>query len=89
MRASTLCYQKELNSERKDKKQLNQTQLNKWTSNIYAEESFEETNKLEGELLRIKIADQAAIFKNTALLNDCKPTAEFLNMEKKWVLESN
>ena len=29
------------------------------------------------------MADQAPIFKNTAFLNDCKPTAEFLNMEKQ------
>ena len=50
------------------------------------QESFEKTKKLDGELLRINedfLADQATIFKNTALLNDCKPTAEFLNMEKQ------
>ena len=35
------------------------------------------------------LADQAAILKNTALLNDCKPTAEFLNMEKRKSLGSN
>ena len=47
----------------------------------------------EGELIRQEwefirlnencLGDQAAIFKNTALLNDCKPTEEFLNMEQR------
>ena len=53
---------------------------------INAGNTFKETKKLEGELLRLNedfLADQAAIFENTALLNDCKPTAEFLNMEKR------
>ena len=84
---STLCYEKEINSERKDKKnQLVQTQLNKLISSINAEELFAETTKLEGELLRINedfLADQAAIFKNIASLNDCKPTAKFLNMKNE------
>ena len=41
---------------------------------------------MEGELLRLNedfLADHTAIFKNTALSNDCKPTAEFLDMEKR------
>ena len=29
------------------------------------------------------LADQALIFKNTSLLNDCKPTKEFLTMEQR------
>ena len=40
----------------------------------------------EGELRNLNeefIEDQAAIFKNTALLNDCKPTKEFLTMEQR------
>ena len=84
MRESTLNYHKQ-NSERKCKIHKLQTQINKLTSSINAEESFEETKKLEGELLKINedyLADQSANFKNTVLLNDCKPTAEFLNMEK-------
>ena len=46
MRESTLSYPKKLNSERKCKVQLIQTQINKLTSSINAEESFEETKKL-------------------------------------------
>ena len=69
MRASTLCYQKKLNKERKDKTKLIQTQLNKLTSSINADNTFKETKILEGELSRLNedfLADQAAIFKNTA-----------------------
>ena len=47
---------------------------------------FEETKILDGELLRLNedfLADQAAILKNKVLLNDCKPTSKFLNMEKR------
>ena len=51
-----------------------------------ADDLFEETKNLEGELLRLNedfLADQAEILKNTALINDFKPNAEFLNMEKQ------
>ena len=40
----------------------------------------------EGELLRLDeeiLADQAATLKNTVLLNDCKPTKEFLTLEQR------
>ena len=65
MRESTLSYRKKIKSERKCKVQIIQTQINKLTSSINAVESFEETKKLEGELLEINedfLADQAAIF---------------------------
>ena len=42
--------------------------------------------KLRGELRKINeeyILEQSLIFKNTALLNDCKPTKEFLTMEQR------
>ena len=74
------------NTERKDRVKLIQTQLNTLTSSINADNLFEETKLLEEELLRLNedfLEDQAAIFKNTTLLIDCKPTSEFLNMEKR------
>ena len=75
MRKSSLKFRKNLNRDRKDKLQLIQTQLNISTSSINADNCFEETKILEGELLRLNkyfLADQAAIFKNTTLLNYCK-----------------
>ena len=86
MRESTLRYQKQINYERKVKMQDIQTWLNKLTSSINGDNTFEETKILTGEIIRLNedyLADQAAIFNNTALLNDCKPTAEFLNMEQR------
>ena len=38
-----------------------------------------------GEICRLNeeiLADQAAMFKNTALLNDCNPTMEFLTIQQ-------
>ena len=67
-----LKISKNLNRDRKDKLQLIQTQLDKSTSSLNADNSFEETKILEGELLRLNednLADRATIFKNTALLN--------------------
>ena len=45
-----------------------------------------ESKEKEGELGKLNqefLEDQAAIFKNTALLNACKPTKEFLTMEQR------
>ena len=53
MRESTLNYQQTKKLERKNNIQTLQTQINKLTSSINAEESFEETKRLEGELLKI------------------------------------
>ena len=42
--------------------------------------------KAEGELRKINeehLIEKSMIFKNTALLNDCKPTKEFLTMEQR------
>ena len=47
---------------------------------------YEERHKAEGELRKINeehLLKQSMIFKNTALLNDCKPTKEFLTMEQQ------
>ena len=40
----------------------------------------------EGELRKLNeefLIEQSMIFKNTSLLNDCKPTREFLTMEQR------
>ena len=60
--------------------------MDKLTSIINADNTFEETNKLESELVRLNedyLAGHVAISKNTALMNYCKPTAAFLNMEQR------
>ena len=49
MRESTLRYQKQINYERKVKMQDIQTWLNKLTSSINGDNTFEETKILEGE----------------------------------------
>ena len=43
-------------------------------------------NRAEGELRKINeehLIERSMIFKNTSLLNDCKPTKEFLTMEQR------
>ena len=47
---------------------------------------YRESKITEGELRKINeefLADQVLNFKNTSLLNDCKPTKEFLTMEQR------
>ena len=47
---------------------------------------YDEMHKAEGELRKINeehLIEKSMIFKNTALLNDCKPTKEFLTMEER------
>ena len=47
---------------------------------------YDEMHKAEGELRKINeehLIEKSMIFKNTALLNDCKPTKEFLTMEQR------
>ena len=42
--------------------------------------------KQRGELMKMNenfLIEQSMIFKNTSILNDCKPTHEFLTMEQK------
>ena len=53
-----------------------QKQLNKLTLSLNADNMFEDTKILEGELIRLNedyLADQADIFKNNALLNYYSP----------------
>ena len=47
---------------------------------------YDKMLKAEGELRKINeehLIEKSMIFKNTALLNDCKPTKEFLTMEQR------
>ena len=47
---------------------------------------YDEMNRAEGELRKINeehLIERSMIFKNTSLLNDCKPTKEFLTMEQR------
>ena len=48
--------------------------------------TYKEKHEAEGELRKINedlLLEQLTIFKNTSLLNDCKPTREFLTMEQR------
>ena len=60
--------------------------LNELNSYVNLNNCYRESKIAEGELRKINedfLADQALIFKNTSLLNDCKPTKEFLTMEQR------
>ena len=60
--------------------------LNELNSYVNLNNCYRESKITEGELRRINdefFADQSLIFKNTSLLNDCKPTKEFLTMEQR------
>ena len=85
MRQETLTFQKHLQKGKRDKRKELITKINELNSYINDDGYYKEAKEKEGELRRLNeeiLADQAAIFKNTALLNDCKPTKEFLNMEQ-------
>ena len=76
---------KNLHDERRDKRKELITKINELNSHINADGYYNEAKAKEGELKRLSeesLADQAAIFKNTALLNDCKPKKEFLTIEQ-------
>ena len=80
MRQSSQSYSKKINLKWKDI--LNYINR-KLTSSINADNEVEES---KCELKRINegyLAHQVAIFKNTALLNDCKPTTQFLKMNHR------
>ena len=60
--------------------------LNELNSYVKLNNCYREYKITEGELRKINeefLADQALIFKNMPLLNDCKPTKEFLTMEQR------
>ena len=85
MRQETLTFQKHLQKGKRDKRRELITKINELNSYINEDGYYKEAKEKEGELRKLNeefLADQAAIFKNTALLNDCKPTKEFLNMEQ-------
>ena len=71
---------------KKDKKQQLMKKLNELNSYVNLNNCYRESEITEGELRKINdefLADQSLIFKNTSLLNDCKPTKEFLTMEQR------
>ena len=60
--------------------------LNELNSYVNLNNCFRESKITEGELRKLNeefLADQSLIFKNTSLLNDCKPTRKFLTMEQR------
>ena len=60
--------------------------INELNSYINIDGYHKESKEKEGELRRLNeefLEDQEEIFKNTALLNDCKPIKEFLTMEQR------
>ena len=85
MRKETQYFQKKSPKGKKDKWREWITKINELNSYIQVEGYYRESKEKEGELRRLNeefLEDQAAIFKNTALLNDCKPTKEFLPWNK-------
>ena len=61
-------------------------EINNFTSSIYAVNELEETKVLDWDLKMLNedyLAYQAAIFKNTGLINYIKPTSQFLKMEQR------
>ena len=64
------------------KRQKNQLmeKLNELNSYVNSNNCFRESKISEGELRKLNeefLIDQSLVFKNTALLNDCKPTWNF------------
>ena len=60
--------------------------LNEFSSYVHLNDFYKERHEAEGELRKLNeefLIEQSMIFKNTSLLNDCKPTREFLTMEQK------
>ena len=60
--------------------------LNEFNTYTNLSDHCDEMHKAEGELRKINeeyLMERSLIFKNTALLNDCKPTKEFLTMEQR------
>ena len=77
----TLGYKETESPKKKLLKKLNEFNTYTNLSNHY-----DEMHKAEGELRKINeehLIEKSMIFKNTALLNDCKPTKEFLTMEQR------
>ena len=69
--------QKKSTKGKKDRRKELITKINELNSYINADVFYKESKEKEGELRRLNeelLEDQAAIFKNTALLNDCKHT---------------
>ena len=60
--------------------------MNEFSSYVHLNDFYKERHEAEGELRKLNeefLIEQSMIFKNTSLLNDCKPTREFLTMEQK------
>ena len=60
--------------------------LNEFSSYVNLNDYHKERHEAEGELRKMNenfLKEQSMIFKNTSLLNNCKPTREFLTMEQK------
>ena len=56
------------------------------SSYVNLNDYYKERHEAEGELRKMNenfLIEQSMIFKNTSLMNDCKPTREFLTMEQK------
>ena len=75
-----------LNYKRKKNKKMDLLKkLNEFSSYVNLNDYYKERHEAEGELRKINedlLLEQSMIFKNTSLLNDCKPTKEFLTMEQ-------
>ena len=77
----TKFFYSRLQREKKDKRNQLMKKLNELNSYVNLNNCFRESKTAEGELRKLNeefLIDQSLIFKNTALLNDCKPTKEFL-----------
>ena len=84
MKRNTVLPKKSSNGKKDIRKELI-TKINELNSYIHLEDYYKESKEKEGELRKLNeefLEDQAAIFKNTALLNDCKPTKEFLTTDE-------
>ena len=85
MKDATQKFYIKLQKNGKSKKKLIK-KLNEFNTYTNLSNHYDEMHKAEGELRKINeeyLKERSLIFKNTALLNDCKPTKEFLTMEQR------
>merc|ERR1712082_346489 len=86
MRSTTKSFYIALQREKRNKKQELLKKLNEFSSYVHLNDFYKERQEAEGELRRLNedfLSNSCFLFKNTSLLNDCKPTREFLTMEQR------
>ena len=86
MKAVTKRYSKVIREQRKDKQAIINKKIEELTSIIDCEDSSYQIKALETELQMLRdetLQEEASVYRNFHLLNDCKITPEFLMLEKR------